>query len=235
MKGATKRNAHLDCVNGVSIHAPMKGATVTCPNQFRSRPCFNPRTHEGCDFGNRLVPGRSVVSIHAPMKGATRDRSQKDDIRRVSIHAPLARCDFIFDHPFLGLSMFQSTHLLRGATRYFLRDGGPSSRFNPRTSCEVRLNVNINRASAPEFQSTHLLRGATTYGIAPYPGRDVSIHAPLARCDGLPLPHPNTISRFNPRTSCEVRQTSENGPPGNSRFQSTHLLRGATLDISTLG
>ena len=190
MKGATKRNAHLDCVNGVSIHAPMKGATVTCPNQFRSRPCFNPRTHEGCDFGNRLVPGRSVVSIHAPMKGATRDRSQKDDIRRVSIHAPLARCDFIFDHPFLGLSM---------------------------------------------FQSTHLLRGATTYGIAPYPGRDVSIHAPLARCDGLPLPHPNTISRFNPRTSCEVRQTSENGPPGNSRFQSTHLLRGATLDISTLG
>ena len=208
MKGATKRNAHLDCVNGVSIHAPMKGATVTCPNQFRSRPCFNPRTHEGCDFGNRLVPGRSVVSIHAPMKGATRDRSQKDDIRRVSIHAPLARCDFIFDHPFPGLSMFQSTHLLRGATRYFLRDGGPSSRFNPRTSCEVRLNVNINRASAPEFQSTHLLRGATaynflqgygvmfqsthllrgatTYGIAPYPGRDVSIHAPLARCDQLP-------------------------------------------------
>ena len=227
MKGATKRNAHLDCVNGVSIHAPMKGATVTCPNQFRSRPCFNPRTHEGCDFGNRLVPGRSVVSIHAPMKGATRDRSQKDDIRRVSIHAPLARCDFIFDHPFPGLSMFQSTHLLRGATRYFLRDGGPSSRFNPRTSCEVRLNVNINRASAPEFQSTHLLRGATSShtwfsSVDPfqsthllrgatdcrYPIRiqfHVSIHAPLARCDRPARTGRRETAGFNPRTSCEVR------------------------------
>ena len=180
----------MNLAGGVSIHAPMKGATVTCPNQFRSRPCFNPRTHEGCDFGNRLVPGRSVVSIHAPMKGATRDRSQKDDIRRVSIHAPLARCDHVWHCSLSRTRCFnpRTSCEVRPAPILGFRQ---LTRFNPRTSCEVRPGLRL------EYSKLGL----------------VSIHAPLARCD-MDFQQFLTASKA---------------------FQSTHLLRGATLDISTLG
>ena len=58
--------------NGISIHAPMKGATRRSPRLPGSTRHFNPRTHEGCDvlwLKNR--PVSCSISIHAPMKGAT--------------------------------------------------------------------------------------------------------------------------------------------------------------------
>ncbi len=161
------------------------------------------------------------------MKGATRDRSQKDDIRRVSIHAPLARCDFIFDHPFPGLSMFQSTHLLRGATQ---------RQYQPCFRPGVSIHAPLARCDSLQFSSR--LRG------------DVSIHAPLARCDHVwhcslsrtrcfnprtscevrpaPILGFRQLTRFNPRTSCEVRRIAATPSEYNFTFQSTHLLRGAT-------
>ena len=39
--------------------------------------------------------------------------------------------------------------------------------------------------------------------------QDVSIHAPLARCDQTNLMTSIKNSRFNPRTSCEVRQQKD--------------------------
>ena len=101
----------------------------------------------------------------------------------VSIHAPLARCDLLFGVGVFSLSVFQSTHLLRGATNF--------------------------------MSGTSFLRC-------------VSIHAPLARCDVRPITLPGTYFRFNPRTSCEVRQSSMSAASVLSVFQSTHLLRGAT-------
>ena len=56
----------------ISIHAPVKGATM--PDQITVLPYrdFNPRTREGCDR-RFVVVGDEVVhiSIHAPVKGAT--------------------------------------------------------------------------------------------------------------------------------------------------------------------
>ena len=125
-------------------------------------------------------------------------------------------------------SVFQSTHLLRGATE---------------------------SASTPPhpllFQSTHLLRGATvredrieirfqisihaplarcdvTSAVIFFLSSSISIHAPLARCDVFRTGDIRRGSDFNPRTSCEVRQINTATTPPADRFQSTHLLRGAT-------
>ena len=102
--------------------------------------------------------------------------------------------------------MFQSTHLLRGATR---------------------MPDTISREV--EFQSTHLLRGATRFAVAAESPNVVSIHAPLARCDAESYCRKCSRRCFNPRTSCEVRQSLRIILVTKAKFQSTHLLRGATL------
>ena len=151
--------------------------------------------------------------------------------------------------PVIHVGQFQSTHLMRGATRQY----APSARRKI-------------------FQSTHLMRGATVNTMltdyeleisihAPHARCDcrccrircrfiISIHAPHARCDRRPFTPAVPIWNFNPRTSCEVRlyrqsffHRSDHFNPRTScevrlfqnffkchiiRFQSTHLMRGAT-------
>src|SRR5690625_3722597 len=71
MKGATNKQDLLDAGNYISIHAPMKGATV-CPAYLPiTMSDFNPRTHEGCDVERTKNINYEHISIHAPMKGAT--------------------------------------------------------------------------------------------------------------------------------------------------------------------
>ncbi len=86
----------LDPTTGVSIHAPVKGATTSTARALQSYCSFNPRAREGRDlalsaalartqcFNPRAREGRDLsldlsasiaeVSIHAPVKGATPER-----------------------------------------------------------------------------------------------------------------------------------------------------------------
>ena len=57
----------------VSIHAPMKGATISGDIHRYGGLRFNPRAHEGRDWSREGVCFAYRVSIHAPMKGATLD------------------------------------------------------------------------------------------------------------------------------------------------------------------
>ena len=58
----------------------------------------------------------------------------------------------------------------------------------------------------------------------------ISIHAPLAGCDGLPaVPGQGRERHFNPRTPCGVRRTKSTRSFRRTVFQSTHPLRGATM------
>ena len=50
--------------------------------------CFNPRTHEGCDFKYSISYITSQVSIHAPTRGATGYCRIDTNKFGVSIHAP---------------------------------------------------------------------------------------------------------------------------------------------------
>ena len=150
-------------------------------------------------------PGKRRISIHAPLAGCDwmdRPRVKTDEI---SIHAPLAGCDIV-KHKIQNLEV----------------------NFNPRTPCGVR-------------------RGSTDQALQVI---EISIHAPLAGCDrpypalrrcqanfnprtpcGVRPDHspPRRQQRyFNPRTPCGVRRTFYRRVKDYEGFQSTHPLRGAT-------
>ena len=73
----------------VSIHAPVKGATLWSTVGAVSVSSFNPRPREGGDGQARPVAREGAVSIHAPVKGATRLDGRPRLRRLVSIHAPV--------------------------------------------------------------------------------------------------------------------------------------------------
>ena len=58
---------------------------------------------------------------------------------------------------------------------------------------------------------------------------DISIHAPLSRCDSTAAVADHFFNNFNPRTSFEVRPAAQRTGCPLSGFQSTHLFRGATF------
>ena len=140
------------------------------------------------------------------MWGATISINNLRFIRVISIHAPRVRCDeypirelcLFFDfNPrtscevrriiTLGAgetAVFQSTHLVWGATDKVTRLVRIWKYFNPRTSCEVRLDTLTVTVYADKFQSTHLVWGATVNIWFDYPIHLISIHAPRVRCDG---------------------------------------------------
>ena len=116
-----------------------------------------------------------------------------------------------------GVTVFQSTHPLRGAT-----------------------NDNQRDSKRRRFQSTHPLRGATMFNANSSDGQLISIHAPLAGCDLVIWLLVFWMSYFNPRTPCGVRRCRHLILMLGRKFQSTHPLRGATrsavlhIDISKI-
>jgi len=73
----------------VSIHAPVKGATVFAGRAGRSCTGFNPRAREGRDLFVATPDIHLHVSIHAPVKGATLQPRPGFCELVVSIHAPV--------------------------------------------------------------------------------------------------------------------------------------------------
>ena len=102
--------------------------------------------------------------------------------------------------------LFQSTHLVWGATKYLLFLFCMYLYFNPRTSCEVR------------HFAFHFC----------WKGNIISIHAPRVRCDNTKKNQIASVKYFNPRTSCEVRPSTFLFTSPVTVFQSTHLVWGAT-------
>ena len=183
-RGATVMNINVNSKTEISIHAPLAGcdtrpACPSCPSHY-----FNPRTPRGVRRTNG-TPMRWLftISIHAPLAGCDQHGGGRC--------APFA--DFNPRTPrgvrllmwsvFSIWPRFQSTHPLRGATKYddrrfkrmlisihaplagcdLERQQLPdqTQNFNPRTPCGVR------RHRRPKGR--RWIR--------------ISIHAPLAGCD----------------------------------------------------
>ena len=85
--------------------------------------------------------------------------------------------------------------------------------FNPRPSCEGRLQSVKVRNSGNTFQSTPLMRGATA--------------VPCIRCRGTTC--------FNPRPSCEGRQAPSAFRRSSHRFNPRPSCEGRPLMLSVLG
>ncbi len=164
-----------------------------------------------------------------PLRGATYRAWLRKPTQAISIHAPLAGCDY-WEQPFVIL-LFISIHApLAGCDLNSFTGSAVKIDFNPRTPCGVRhsatgavtFKIDFNPrppcgvrrpiASTMQiigvFQSTHPLRGATSMFCS--------------FCQAFLY--------FNPRTPCGVRLCAGNAPHLWRRFQSTHPLRGATRD-----
>ena len=70
-KGCDLRHHETECRLLVSIHAPVKGATLIAKYRYAIASGFNSRTRKGCDVDPQDYRLQLPVSIHAPVKGAT--------------------------------------------------------------------------------------------------------------------------------------------------------------------
>ena len=175
---------------------------------------------------SRLLP---CISIHAPHARSDVEVIRGKDTSYISIHAPHARSDDTLYAIQRGNESFQSTLLMRGATRRFhqllvraisISIHAPHARsdylgmtrafglynFNPRSSCEERLITFGGFFHGFVFQSTLLMRGATCFKMWLLPN----------------------AFYFNPRSSCEERRRTRSIRFELCKFQSTLLMRGAT-------
>ena len=124
----------------------------------------------------------------------------------ISTHAPLARCNPLYQNRLALNVKFLLTHLLRGATLALTKydisleisthaplarcnsvtfaDSSPSiiSTHAPLARCNYFCHKHL--LSAKIFLLTHLLRGATYILHDGKYIEDISTHAPLARCNG---------------------------------------------------
>ena len=209
LRGATMRESARIDSGAISIHAPLAGCDICIPDAAVKR--FRISIHAplaGCDysapfiwidaakyFNPRTPCGvRPAGGVHMPMldpnfnprtpcgvRPAGRDRRRAE--LGISIHAPLAGCDFTRALRADAERIFQSTHPLRGATKNLAphQDGllisihAPlagcdcsefpnyciNCYFNPRTPCGVRPPPRFLSIGGKPFQSTHPLRGAT--------------------------------------------------------------------------
>ena len=140
---------------------------------------------------------------------------------------------------------------MRGATNCVRSTLKLPGNFNPRTPCGVR-HADNKRHERAEYISIHAplagcdrlqAAGWREGGIsihAPLAGCDsppahgalfvdISIHAPLAGCDNIQCVFAVSACYFNPRTPCGVRLTTVTTAERALSFQSTHPLRGATV------
>ena len=101
--------------------------------------------------------------------------------------------------------------------------------FNPRSSCEERLAQFFKSLGLWEFQSTLLMRGATQdFQRLLHSLRNFN---PRSSCEErhFPVVIVRKIDYFNPRSSCEERLFRGTECFRVWLFQSTLLMRGATL------
>ena len=235
----------------ISIHAPLAGCDrwLICVRK-RNNIYFNPRTPCGVRQQQKSIPGSIYafqsthplrgatgtwtddgawlgISIHAPLAGCDYKSSRTLENADISIHAPLAGCDSRIRHTFCRL-LFQSTHPLRGATLGVHTGRTKYRHFNPRTPCGVR-RLHYRRGGVfVKFQSTHPLRGATNcscYGNPRYYDFNPRTPCGVRPCGDV---YKCRYRDFNPRTPCGVRRKHILIQAKANLFQSTHPLRGAT-------
>ena len=115
----------------ISIHAPVKGATLAA--------------------GDRIH--RRGISIHAPVKGATQQSCLEPSIQGISIHAPVKGATTVLPGQAsrLGISIHAP---VKGATRWSCLCLGFRCHFNPRSREGSDLVDDLVEALVQEFQST---------------------------------------------------------------------------------
>ena len=183
LRGATIAVCTPAFMFSISIHAPLAGCDHRCRASAWQINHFNPRTPCGVRHGRALIEvNRALFQSTHPLRGATRNPESITKQQQISIHAPLAGCDYLGAAGEVEADPFQSTHPLRGAT------------------------IAVTTSRFPQiFQSTHPLRGATRgQRQADWVMLFQSTHPLRGATSPVWLPD-DQLSDFNPRTPCGVR------------------------------
>ena len=188
MRGATgKASGRLCAETQFQSTHPMRGATFCKFEYVRVCRYFNPRTPCGVRRNTLTLRVTCLFPFQSthPMRGATLSRYLIGvRLYLISIHAPLAGCDFSQSSKFnsspnfnprtprgvrhrffptgFDASGFQSTHPSRGATDFCTQAACDAADFNPRTPRGVRRLRFRSALLMRQFQSTHPSRGATS-------------------------------------------------------------------------
>ena len=126
------------------------------------------------------------ISIHAPHARSDLHQRVLAINQSISIHAPHARSDVVFLRGPVPPGI--SIHAPHARSDCVERESkAHDAYFNPRSSCEERPDHRKCIAVAIVFQSTLLMRGATPARLKSMAVTAISIHAPHARSDVLPV------------------------------------------------
>ena len=229
-------HARSDCVRLLSCPSPsrfqstllMRGATAT-PILSMALVHFNPRSScEERPSASGHIGSAEDISIHAPH---ARSDKTGQNLRATSKNFnPRSSCEERRDlsREQQKVMLFQSTLLMRGATRRdFTQDSGQDISIHAPHARSDRAKA--YQVISELFQSTLLMRGATW--SRRLSSTRLSNFNPRSSCEERPESQDRFahIQDFNPRSSCEERHSTTVKLQFNVTFQSTLLMRGATV------
>ncbi len=162
VRGATSLDNGIEVWQVVSIHAPVRGATASNPPGRSMDDCFNPRARAGRDAGIAL--DTQALKCFNPRARAGRDW--------------LTPCRPAWGHE------FQSTRPC-GARPRTLYGHMYTPQFQSTRPCGARRVTVLAHAGAGNVSIHAPVRGATPCGIRVGAGNGVSIHAPVRGATGF--------------------------------------------------
>ena len=195
----------------ISIHAPRGGSDL------RVLPIGEPPVN---------------ISIHAPRGGSDGGLSEvRGNVFGFNPRSPWGERQ-IYEEVMEELNTFQSTLPVGGATVLHRHDARRADGFNPRSPWGERLPVVSSSWPVAGFQSTLPVGGATESYDEIKAIIGVSIHAPRGGSDHLGRrPGGRNPRGFNPRSPWGERQLISSLRAGQTGFQSTLPVGGATAGI----
>ena len=235
LRGATEKTRKAPGAARVSTHAPLAGSDGAIPRPSRTPSRFNPRSpcgeRRGCSRGTsragsfnprspcgerrvqvRLVDPAVPFQPTLPLRGATSRGFPLEGHRQVSTHAPLAGSDWSCPPARTG-----------------------PTRFNPRSPCGERPNVQTGGAGSASFNPRSPC-GERRQLVVPFQAvLGVSTHAPLAGSDGPKRDNGKSTLMFQPTLPLRGATRHVGSEPGRALFQPTLPLRGATGDVRVEG
>ena len=209
MRGATGPAAETAGRDAFQSTHPVRGATSPNPETLAKIAISIHAPRAGCDgCVTALHRSRLYFNPRTPCGVRLEHGLHRAILVNISIHAPRAGCD-------LG----------RGTTPKTPAD------FNPRTPCGVRRCYRLLCCQPLAFQSTHPVRGATTFLAAvASPSSYFNPRTPcgVRRAILAQQTRATQISIHAPRAGCDLRGKAH--ADAWSAFQSTHPVRGATVN-----
>ena len=170
---------HWKEFNGISIHAPTRGATASCSETKQRHIYFNPRTHTGCDLAGTslLLPLVKFQSTHP--HGVRRfNEDNMQNLRENFNPRTHTGCDTIDWNEFLSNALISIHAPTRGATRISITIGSIYVVFQSTHPHGVRRLKNTPRVPYLDISIHAPTRGATSTKKAKTQPIEISIHAP---------------------------------------------------------